>query len=675
MEKRQCVKKIIQFLVALIFILQIVPVAKIYAANYTYGVNPIPEIYSSGLVSPMHATKISAGSGLSKINTSALGYPWYKGTNTTKTNNHWVLFENGAYKNGKYYDVKIYYWCNNATIGYGIGAIAQWTLAGNAINFTGGSSPSGVIIDMEYHFLEHGTDVEVDFSGTHAFVDLDTQEGIQIGTGCKDVWRWSNSTVSSNSGNWYVGTKDGNSLNTQNILVSFNSTPSTPLKIRYDSARWYGMTSLWSSNNIIYKISSTSEYIPGNIITTEKVVTGGQYTIKDPHVDYTNYEFSGWYKDDACTEKVTFLNLITSDITVYGKYVEKPKITTEVINGTIDSDILGIPKGNNEIVNYLPNEGYYLESITVDGIEQDIDIYRNKYEFINVISDHHIKVVYEKIPDMSLAITKIWEDEGNIYDTRPKELNISILQNGNVYRTVTLNNNNTASDDSNKWQMSVNVPKYDSNGKEITYTIKEDENNANIKFFYETPVYDQKTLTVTNRAKFIPTERDEYVEYKIIVSKDIINDKGNIATQEDFDKVNLDFDNIYKFPITLKELKRTVTNTGTLLVESYGTYTGKTINGIVTNRDDLIFNLGNKGYGKYEISEAINQYFDLIGIEKLNDEMNSEGATFTKENGKYYITLSGITGQYEQISVKVTNQIKPDRPYNDRNEKTNLFMK
>ena len=206
-----------------------------------------------------------------------------------------------------------------------------------------------------------------------------------------------------------------------------------------------------------------------------------------------------------------------------------------------------------------------------------------------------------------------------------------------------------------------------------SYIIKEDENNANIKFFYETPVYDQKTLTVTNRAKFIPTEMDEYVEYKIIVSKDIINDKGNIATQEDFDKVNLDFDNIYKFPITLKELKRTVTNTGTSLVESYNGYTGKTINEIVTNKRDLIFSLGNKGFGKYEISESINQYFDFIGIEKLNDEMNSNGATFTKENGKYYITLSGITGQFEQISVKVTNQIKPDRPYNNRDEKENLF--
>ena len=57
----------------------------------------------------------------------------------------------------------------------------------------------------------------------------------------------------------------------------------------------------------------------------------------------------------------------------------------------------------------------------------------------------------------------------------------------------------------------------------------------------------------------------------------------------------------------------------------------------------------------------------------FNDELNTEGAFFSKENGKYYITLSELTGEYEQISVKVTNQIKPDRPYNETEDKDNLF--
>lgn len=47
--------------------------------------------------------------------------------------------------------------------------------------------------------------------------------------------------------------------------------------------------------------------------------------------------------------------------------------------------------------------------------------------------------------------------------------------------------------------------------------------------------------------------------------------------------------------------------------------------------------------------------------------------SFSKENGKYYITLSGVTGEYEQISVKVTNLLKPDRPYNETEDKENLF--
>lgn len=247
------------------------------------------------------------------------------------------------------------------------------------------------------------------------------------------------------------------------------------------------------------------------------------------------------------------------------------------------------------------------------------------------------------------------------------------MQNGKDFKIVTINTGNVVSGDSNKWQISVNVPKYDTNGVEYIYTVREDTSNVNLRYFYDAPIYDQDTLTITNTAQFIPTETNEHPEYKIIVHKDIVDKDNNIADSDDFEQVALDINDTYNFAITLKELNRQVTNTGTSLVESYNGYSGNIINGIVTNKGDLIFNLGENGSGKYEISENANQYFDFVDIEKLNDEFNTSGASFSKENGKYYITLSGITGQFEQISVKVTNQIKPDRPYNKTEDKENLF--
>lgn len=349
------------------------------------------------------------------------------------------------------------------------------------------------------------------------------------------------------------------------------------------------------------------------------------------------------------------------------------KITTEVINGTITKTQTNISPGSNRTISYSPNTGYMLQSITVDGMLQTWENYKNSYTFSNISGNHHIKVVYEPIPNKTITITKIWNDRNNEYNTRPSSLKINVLQNGSVFSNVVMTSSNAISTDSNKWAITTTVPERDQYRNLLTYTIQEDTSNVNLRYFYETPIYDQSNLTVTNTAQFIPVESNEHPEYKIIVHKNIIDKNENIVDANDFNQVCLNINDTYNFEITLKELNRTVTNTGTSLVESYNGYSGNVINGIVTNKGDLVFNLGDEGYGKYEISENINQYFDFVDIEKLNDEFNTSGASFSKENGKYYITLSGITGQFEQISVKVTNQIKPDRPYNETEDKENLF--
>lgn len=369
------------------------------------------------------------------------------------------------------------------------------------------------------------------------------------------------------------------------------------------------------------------------------------------------------------TVKFNNLPLDSNIVTVTPYY----NITTEVVNGTITGNQLNITAGQNRTINYSPNTGYMLQSITVDGIVQNWENYKNSYAFNNIRANHHIKVIYEQIPNKTITVTKIWNDENNIYGTRPSSLKITILQNGVNFKNVTLNSSNTVAGDNNKWQITVAVPQYNNYREEYAYTIREDTSNVNLRYFYDTPLYDQNTLTVTNTAQFIPTESNEHPEYKIIVNKDIIDENGNTADANDFNQVALDINDTYNFAITLKELNRTVTNSGTSLVESYNGYSGKVFNGIVTNKEDLVFNLGDQGYGKYEISENANQYFDFVDIEKLNDEFNTSGASFSKENGKYYITLSGLTGQFEQISVKVTNKIKPDRPYNETEDKENLF--
>lgn len=140
------------------------------------------------------------------------------------------------------------------------------------------------------------------------------------------------------------------------------------------------------------------------------------------------------------------------------------------------------------------------------------------------------------------------------------------------------------------------------------------------------------------------------------------------ASAEDFSKLDLNVNSTYQFPIILKEMNRTVSKVNNQLIESYSGYSGKTYQGIVSNKGNLIFE--ELPAGKYEISEGIVQYFDFVGIEKLD---GTTGASFSQENGKYYITISGLTASDEDISVKVTNRIDSSRPYDEENSKNNYF--
>ncbi len=99
-------------------------------------------------------------------------------------------------------------------------------------------------------------------------------------------------------------------------------------------------------------------------------------------------------------DSYTFGN-ITADHHV--KVVCRPyrQITTEVSNGTITGKITSIKNGENHVVTWKAKDGYYVESVTVDGMSQTVkDAKGDSYAFSDIVADHHVKVVcrpYHKI--------------------------------------------------------------------------------------------------------------------------------------------------------------------------------------------------------------------------------------------------------------------------------------
>ena len=345
------------------------------------------------------------------------------------------------------------------------------------------------------------------------------------------------------------------------------------------------------------------------------------------------------------------------------------KITTEVENGKIDNVISDITKGSNKTIKYSANSGYVLKSIIVDGVEQNINMYSTQYLFSNINTNHHIKVIYELLKtDITLKLTKIWNDENNKYFTRPNSLNITVYQNGINFKTYTLTESNKNANNSNIWELNIDVPEKDSNGNLYKYTIREDENNRNLVYYYQEPIYDQDNLTVTNTAVWLPVNPDDLPEYMIIVNKEIINNNNQVATQQDYEKIKLNINTPYQFPIILKELNKTLSAGPTSMLENYSGYSGNEYHGIITNKGSFVFS--NIKAGKYEISEGSVQYFDFVGFTKLNA---SDGVTFSQENDKYYITISGFTETDECVEVKVTNRINSDRFYNNISSEINIF--
>ena len=74
--------------------------------------------------------------------------------------------------------------------------------------------------------------------------------------------------------------------------------------------------------------------------------------------------------------------------------------------------------------------------------------------------------------------------------------------------------------------------------------------------------------------------------------------------------------------------------------------------------------------GTYVITEKDDMYFDFVSMESLN---NAEGITFEKVGDDYVLSITEDAAEEETLQIKVNNKIEPDRPYEDKEEKENLF--
>ncbi|MBF0927254.1 MAG: Cna B-type domain-containing protein, partial [Clostridiales bacterium] len=129
-----------------------------------------------------------------------------------------------------------------------------------------------------------------------------------------------------------------------------------------------------------------------------------------------------------------------------------------------------------------------------------------------------------KVPEDKIAVNvvKTWEDNSNVNGKRPASIKYVLSGNGSTKEQTVIGNTTT----NENWSYTfANLPKYNAQGNEITYTVEEQEVNANDLKFYTKKVSGEQTNGFAVVNKF--TVPNEKVTVKVRKTWDDESNKAN----------------------------------------------------------------------------------------------------------------------------------------------------
>ena len=357
-----------------------------------FSVDPFDSDHSAGYF----CVKDTVGNGDVAYNDGEDGeWSGWRGTNGSKSNKIYFDHHNGACFNGTYFDIREYVWQEDCE---------YYAIRNNGSVAARGTEDGRVF--REFHFyesgnLDSGNPVEVEWKGVMRLTDMDIEEGYSFIQGLHAAWLNNPTNVTKRDKVTWRGTWENNNdgVNSEHemLWVEVEGSPSKPLTIAYWVNKVHASGINYFGNTIKYElVPDGKDDLPPDAKPAVGVhcATYAKYDLM-PEDEFVRYEFDGWYYDKGLTKKVPDTIMVAEDHTFYGTYHKVAGlITTEVVNGTITDGNECVPYGTDYNVDYAPNDGYLLDTVTVDGKQVDINTCPANYDFTNVQSDHHIKVVY-----------------------------------------------------------------------------------------------------------------------------------------------------------------------------------------------------------------------------------------------------------------------------------------
>jgi len=441
-------------------------------------------------------------------------------------------------------------------------------------------------IKIRYSFEEDG-DIPEEYS---SIIEMDDDYNFVIHNGYVHV------TVQKE----WIDSNDVNNKRPDNITVTLYGD--TPYYYAYQYSAVLNDTNGWYYDfGILPKYDKRYGFKIQNIIK-EEVPEGYGYSISSENDKYT---IKNYYLRD--------LNVKVIWDDGNNKFSSRPEIIMLYLNG------------DGECV----NSGYYYDGnnwertfkvakYNEDGAEIEYSIEQTLPEYYSSKVEQDvdtITVTNSYISDVSMIITKNWDDFEDIEGFRPDNITVQILANGEVYKDVILT-------EENGWYCEIKqLPKFDSEDNPIDYSIREivPDRYQEIDETIETHT-DEDVKSYINLEVLSFTE--DKVVFKVYVtnlSKDIIS-TGRITIKDSEGTVILQNENLNEGYVTFE--RPTEDFNGQIMADKIYDISSKTLG-------EFSYDISFSGNGEYDSTESTISSSDILIYNtmgsKLENPFNMEG--------------------------------------------------
>ena len=324
--------------------------------------------------------------------------------------------------------------------------------------------------------------------------------------------------------------------------------------------------------------------------------------------------------------------------------------TLETANDTVKTEIIKAEEGWTKTFTGLPKYDSNGDEIVYTVTEEKVnDFYQLKEVTGNQTNGFTITNEFIRPEDtIDVTVSKKWEDTAEQRDKRPTEVTVSLTG------TLTTENDIVETEiikaEENWIKTFIGLPKYDSNGDEIVYTVTEEENS----YFYQL-----KEITGDVKTGFTIT--NEFVRPEDTIDVTVTKAWDDIPTQEDKRPGEI----TAVVTGTLETTNDTLERYNIKEVEGW-TYTFTGLPKYNVNGDEIVYSVTEEGtYAFYELKEITgNQASGFVITNEFVQPTDTVDITVTKawedtteQQGKRPTEVTAVVsgnGRTERYNVKAS---------------------